>query len=109
MKKAYLASPYSHPDPKVREERFIEVCGLAASLMWGDNDLTVFSPIAHSHPIAVHGGLSGSADYWEKHNRAWLDWADVLFVADMEGTKESEGIRREIEYAINAKKRVVWL
>ena len=29
----YLASPYSHPDPAVREERFREACRAAAKLI----------------------------------------------------------------------------
>ena len=49
----YLASPYSHPDAVVREQRFRDVCLAAARLIRAGQ--IVFSPIAHSHPIASGG------------------------------------------------------
>lgn len=49
----YLASPYTHSDVHVREWRFREACRAAAALLRAG--ITVFSPIAHSHPIAAFG------------------------------------------------------
>ena len=43
----YLASPYSHPDPSVREQRFQNACRIAAELMRSGR--IVYSPVAHSH------------------------------------------------------------
>ena len=42
MKKIYLASPYYHKDPKVRESRFIEVCKKTGELM--NQGYFVYSP-----------------------------------------------------------------
>jgi hypothetical protein len=55
----YLASPYSHPDPAVREARFREACRAAAKLMRLGQP--AFSPIVHGHPIAVYGLPNGTA------------------------------------------------
>jgi len=110
MKKVYLCSPYSDFNFSVKIARFKEVCQIAADLMQSDKNLTIFSPIAHSHPIAVHGGLSGSADYWEKHNRSWIEWSDEIWIADMIGSWGSVGINeKEIPYAEKTGKKVVWL
>ena len=49
----YLASPYSDPDPWVKENRFLAVCTKAAKMM--SEGAYVFSPIAHTHPIAKYG------------------------------------------------------
>ena len=65
----YLASPYSHPDPKVREARWREACRTAAFLMKGGQ--FVFSPIAHRHPIAEFG-LPGGWEFWERFDREML-------------------------------------
>ena len=45
----YLAAPYSHPDPGVRERRFRAINRAAAALI--AEGRIVFSPISMSHPI----------------------------------------------------------
>ncbi len=49
----YLASPYSHDDPAVRQERFDAACRAAAELV--RQGKTVFRPVAHSHAICRYG------------------------------------------------------
>jgi Domain of unknown function (DUF1937). len=47
----YLASPYSHPDPLVREARFDAACRAMADLVHAGQ--IVFSPIVHGHPLGA--------------------------------------------------------
>ena len=56
----YLACPYSHPDNNVREHRF-KMANRAAAKLMGEGHI-IYSPISHTHPIAVEGDLP-------------LDWA----------------------------------
>ncbi len=49
----YLASPYTHADPAVRQRRFEAACRTSAVLICRGQ--TVFSPIAHSHAICAYG------------------------------------------------------
>jgi len=49
----YLASPFSHPDPAVREQRFEAACRAAADLI--RQGKSIFSPIAHSYGICRYG------------------------------------------------------
>jgi len=58
----YLATPYSDPDPEVREFRYREVNKAAAQLISEGHH--VFSPISHTHPIAQAGDLPTGWDYW---------------------------------------------
>ena len=111
MKKIYLASPYSAKVFYYQKLRFVEVCQIAGNLMKEDPELMVFSPIAHSHPIAnySYGELGLDSKFWIKYNRSWLDWCDELWVADMQGKDESVGIKLEIEHAQAQRKKVVWL
>ena len=51
----YLASPYSHPDPAVMEQRFETACRVAGWLMARGE--IVFCPIAMSHSVAVRYDL----------------------------------------------------
>jgi len=92
----YLASPYSHPDPRMREERFRVACQAAAKLM--RNGEVVFSPIAHGHCIAQHG-LPTDWRFWERHDREQLMRCDEVVVLTMDGWRESEGVQAEIRIA----------
>lgn len=92
----YLASPYSHPDPLVREQRFKAVCEYAANLM-KDGEM-VYSPIAHSHPIAQFG-LPKEWEFWEQYDRFFISKCDELFVLMIDGWDKSKGVDAEIEIA----------
>lgn len=92
----YLASPYSHPYPMVREHRFEAVCKKAAELM--SQGLFVFSPIAHGHPLTKHGAL-GDWAYWEKYCIKMIQLCDTLTIFQLEGWRESKGVTAEIKIA----------
>lgn len=102
----YLASPYTHADPAVREERFQAVCRAAAELMRRGE--CVLSPIAHSHPIAAHG-LPTTWEFWERLDREHLKRCDELVVLMLDGWKESRGVQAEIRIARELGKPVRFL
>jgi hypothetical protein len=89
----YLASPYSHPDPSIREARFKAACGAAAAIIRSGQH--VFSPIAHSHPIAAYG-LPTDWSYWEKAARAHLKTSAEVVVLTLDGWQESLGVAAEV-------------
>ena len=98
MKRIYLASPYWHEDSAIREQRFREVCRVAARLM--DDGYIVFCPIAHSHPIATYGRApNGCHEFWMKQDFPMIEWADELWIALLNGYETSKGIRMESDYA----------
>ena len=92
----YLASPYSDPDPGVRQHRFREVCRHAARMM-REGEM-VYSPIAHSHCIARFG-LPFDWEYWEEHSRLMLARCEAVAVLQIDGWDRSVGVHREIEIA----------
>ena len=101
----YLASPYSHEDMKVCRERFERICFVAARLM--EKGLSVYSPIAHTHPIAIHGGLDHlDHDFWMNIDEVMLDRCDELWVYTMDGWRDSRGVEMEVEYMTYAEKPV---
>ncbi len=107
MSYKYLASPYSVLNAEQLTEqqiknrltrRYKRVCKKAAELMLkGDN---VFCPIAHSHPIEIHGiKVRKDGDFWLKQDFALLKTADELVVYKMPGWEKSYGVSKEIEFA----------
>jgi len=102
----YLASPYTHPDPAVREARFRAACRQAAEML--RCGIPVFSPIAYTHPIAAHG-LPPEWDFWADYDRAFLEMCSDVWVLMLDGWRESKGVRAEIEIAVGLGKPVMYV
>jgi Domain of unknown function (DUF1937) len=100
----YLASPYSHSDPAVREQRFDAACATAAVLMRAGH--IVFSPVIHGHPL-TRLGLPGDWLFWESQARWQLERCEEVVVLMLDGWDESDGVRAEVEIATELGK-VVW-
>ncbi|MDE2097534.1 MAG: DUF1937 family protein [Patescibacteria group bacterium] len=91
----YIASPYSHPEPFVRESRYLQVSKYVRDCL--ESGVCVFSPIVHCHELAKIWGLPKEADYWQEYNRAMLLGARKLEVLCLSGWKESQGVSWEIK------------
>lgn len=95
----YLASPYSHPDPAVREARYKAACKKAAEYLVEGKP--VFAPIVHSHPLTefMAPELCMDFDFWMRADLAILKDAAELHVLMLDGWHTSRGVNREVEYA----------
>ena len=90
----YLACPYTHPDADIRALRFEKANQVAAKLIWGGK--IVYSPISHTHPIAMAGKLPLDWAYWQSLDEFYIRICDEVIVLMLHGWKESHGIQREI-------------
>ena len=94
----YLACPYSHPDPRVRELRF-QAANSAAAKIFRPGRLC-FSPISHSHPICKVNGADGSWAAWEEFDKRVIrDLCTEVWVLVIPGHNRSVGVEAEIVYA----------
>src|ERR1035437_2595568 len=99
---AYLATPYSKYPGGVNDA-FIAAAKLGARLLL--IGVKVYSPIAHTHPIAMHGNINPlDHSIWLPFDEAMMALASSLIVAHMHGWQESRGITHEIAFFENAKK-----
>lgn len=105
----YLASCYSvgNATPMDKELRFQEACRKTAELL--DEGYFVFCPIAHSHPLAVIGGIGDSWAIWQNLDKAMLERCDELWVYKMPMWEQSTGITAEIAYAKELGKPIKYL
>jgi len=92
----YLACPYTHPDPAVRQHRFREACRSSAALIRAGH--VVFCPIVHSHPL-VEFDLPTDWQSWERIDREFLRRCDEIVVLMLEGWETSAGVRAELAFA----------
>lgn len=93
----YLACPYTHPDPAVRQARF-EASNRAAAKLLRSGDI-VYSPISHSHPIALQATLPTDWAFWERFDRAYIFLSNKIVVLTLDGWRESRGVTAEINLA----------
>jgi hypothetical protein len=94
----YLASPYSHDNPQIMQERYEDIARLTAHLLFVRN-IAVISPIVYGHQLAVTYGLPTSATSWRKLNTALLRRCDALWVVQLPDWDSSRGVKEEIELA----------
>ena len=92
----YLACPYSHPDPAVREARFQAANMVAAKLMEAGE--IVFSPLSMSHPIEGHMAEIHDTEWWMRIDHAFMEHCDSCLVIDVPGWETSKGVGLEIEW-----------
>lgn len=92
----YLASPYTHDDPKVENERYVNTCKVAGILL--EQGYHIFSPIAHTHAICKHASLSGKFAFYRDLDLHMISICSGFFVLQMDGWMSSVGIQAEIEY-----------
>lgn len=93
----YLAVPYSSPDPAIRESRF-RAANYAAGMLMNEGQI-VFSPISHTHPIAIECDLPKGWDYWGSFDRAYLACSKRVIVLMLDGWRESVGVTAELAIA----------
>lgn len=93
----YLATPYRHPDAEIREHRFREVNRVAGDMMRRGE--LVFSPISHTHPIALAGDLPKDCEFWQAYARTMLRACNKLAVLMQDGWQDSVGVQDEIAIA----------
>ena len=104
-KRIYLAIPYNDPSSEIRNERFEIANKVTAGLM--NLGYNVFSPISHSHPIAVQCNLPRGYEFWKEWNKTFIEWCDELYVVCIDGWRESRGVQDEISIATEMGKKVV--
>ena len=99
-KRIYLASPYTHPCPAVRQDRFERVSRVAGKFMKRGN--LIFSPITHGHALCTltPDGLPEDYAFWEEHCLSFLrNWANYMYVFTLPGWELSCGVQAEIAEA----------
>ena len=102
----YLASPYSHPDPTVRDRRYLAACRAAADLL--RTGVTVFSPVVQGHVLSRFG-LPTDWGFWRRHDCEHLRRCDEVVVLTLDGWRKSVGVLAEIELAREFGKPVRYL
>lgn len=99
-KLVYLASPYTHKNPAICEARFLEAvlcCGWLMTNM--TNNTHFYSPIAHTHPVAVRVKLPIEWQFWASFDECILSRCDAMWILCTPGWTKSTGVTAERKLA----------
>jgi len=100
-KLVYIASPFTHNNPAIREARFVEavICNGWFLDRYKDRDTFFYSPIAHAHTIALRSELPHEWQFWAAFDECFLSKCDELWVLTVPGWKRSTGVVAERKIA----------
>lgn len=102
----YLATPYSKY-PGGIGEAFEKAAKVTAAFV--RENVPVYSPIVHSHPLSSHGGIDAMAhDMWLPYNEHMMKRCDALVVIKMFTWEGSVGITYEIKWFNEANKPIMY-
>jgi nucleoside 2-deoxyribosyltransferase len=101
----YLASPYWHPEPAIRNQRFRAACRITAEMI--REGTTVFSPVVYGHAL-MGEGLPSDWSFWQRHDAEYLMLCDEVVILQIDGWEASEGVREEVRLAIALGKAVTY-
>ncbi len=106
MTVAYLACPYSDPDPKVKAMRHAIANQIAAEML--AQGIFVFSPLTYSIPISQLGSHQGWVS-WRNFDLEMLSRCDRLIVLKVSGWDLSTGVAEEIARAKEMEIPIEWM
>lgn len=88
----YLGSPYSkYPDGTAMAHKI--VCEEAARLILAG--VSIYSPIACSHPIALYADMPLGYEFWEALDKPFIEAAKGMIILTMESWERSHGLLYE--------------
>jgi hypothetical protein len=93
----YLASPYTHPDKAVMQQRFEAAERCLAWLL--SMKIWTYAPIVHCHALAMKYALPPNHEFWLDYDRAMIYGASGVLVLKIDGWRESKGVMAEMLYA----------
>lgn len=93
----YLASPYTHKDPFVREDRYLRAMQALKHLLLSGT--WAYSPIVHCHELAKIADLPREAGFWRRYNFGMLACCKGIIILRIDGWQESVGVAEELAEA----------
>ena len=93
----YLACPYTHPDPVIRNDR-AELASLAAANIMEGFKHAVYSPITHGHRVHEHLQRKGDHAFWMNQCLPILHRCEELWLLPLEGWDKSRGVEDELKF-----------
>jgi hypothetical protein len=94
----FISSPYSHEDKSIVEDRVLKVSKFAAKIV--SEGKVAISPIAYGHTLLTFHKMPSDWKFWKNYCETFIAKCDKMVVLMLDGWEESDGVKGEIEFAI---------
>ena len=104
----YLASPYTHEDVFVREDRFLQAiraCAYALNTL----RVNITNSIVFSHPILTRYKMPVEWEFWASYDEVVIRQCEEVWVLCIPGFTHSKGLHSELRLARKLNKRVRYM
>jgi hypothetical protein len=94
-----VSGPYSHSNPDIKQIR-VKAIADACVKLFQNGDICcspLLAGLSFIEKSSYH--MPDDYDFWKNFCRSYVKAGHVLYVLDIEGWKESTGVKDEIEYA----------
>lgn len=101
----YLAAPYTHPNPAIREWR-VQTAALyaAARRIQGEQ---IYCAIVECHTVERYlPGDKGAVEHWVEYNQIMMLGSDRMEILPLPGVYKSRGVQLEMDFWIANKSPV---
>ncbi len=98
----YVATPYSHKDPEIVEQR-VRIVNKYTTYLF-NKGIFAFSPISHCHHLAMDYGLPTDFKFWENYNKHMISLSEGVHFLEQRGWTESVGYNSEMRIVIELEK-----
>lgn len=109
MRLIYLASPFTNPNPSVRQNRRLAAAGVLAYYAKPETELFLYSSIVHWGYVEEFYSVPQEFEYWKNKDFFMINKSHALWVLPLEGWKKSYGIQQELEYANDLQKPIFFV
>lgn len=93
----YIAAPYTHSDPDVREQRLATFCLVDAKLAM--QGLHTVSPLFKALLFRYTDKVPTNWEFWKSYAETTMAVCDELVVVTIDGWDTSDGVLGEIDMA----------
>lgn len=109
MRLIYLASPFTNPNPSVRQNRRLAAAGVLAYYAKPEAELSLYSSIVHWGYVEEFYSVPQEFEYWKNQDFFMINKSHALWVLPLEGWLKSYGVRLEIEYAKDLQRPIFYI
>lgn len=95
----YFASPFTHADKTVRDERNKAIARACGWFMNNRREIFFFSPITHATPIAAECLLPYEWSFWAEIDECMISRCEEIWILAIPGFKKSTGVTAERKIA----------
>jgi hypothetical protein len=104
----YLASPYTHDDVYVREDRFLQAVKACAYALneWRVN---ITNSIVFTHPILTRYPMPVEWEFWARYDGVIINLCEEVWVLCVPGYTHSMGLNSEVKLGRDSGKRIRYM